>query len=216
MSKENFENNGKRTVFYNEGFTTVVNTEYFCYDNLALKKSVDLLFRPSTHRSSDYKNWIAMLDLKTCIECKNSHGKIYPIEKILDIEPPLHERCRCKIEEMQATFIGMATMDGANGTDVYLSENGRLPSNYITKKQAKKSGWISYLGNLNVVAPGKTIGGDIYYNRNGHLPNSSGRIWYEADINYTSGYRNDYRIIYSNDGLMFATYDHYVTFVQIH
>lgn len=67
-----------------------------------------------------------------------------------------------------------------------------------------------------MVEPGKSIGGDVCRNRNGHLPNLPGRIWYEADINYTSGYRNDYRIIYSNDGLMFATYDHYVTFVQIY
>lgn len=216
MSKENFKKYGERKDFHNEGFTTVVNTEHFCYDNLALKKLVDSLFRPPTHISSDYKNWIAVWDLKTCIECKNLHGKIYHIEEILGIEPPLHESCRCKIEAMPAAFVGTATIDGANGTDVYLSENGRLPSNYITKKQAKKSGWISNLGNLSVVEPGKSIGGDVYRNRNGHLPNLPGRIWYEADINYTSGYRNDYRIIYSNDGLMFATYDHYVTFVQIH
>ena len=42
-----------------------------------------------------------------------------------------------------------------------------------------------------------------------------GRIWYEADINYESGYRNDARILYSNDGLIFASYDHYTTFYEI-
>ena len=40
-------------------------------------------------------------------------------------------------------------------------------------------------------------------------------MWYEADINYTGGYRNGHRILYSNDGLMFATYDHYETFYEL-
>lgn len=216
MLNEEFKINEKSDTFYNNRLTTVENTECFCYDNLTFRKSKDLLFRPPTHISTDYKNWIAMLDLKTCVECKNLHGKVFSVTEVLDAEPPLHVKCRCKIEAMLAAFVGTATVDGENGTDVYLAKNGRLPSNYITKKQAKKSGWISNLGNLSVVEPGKSIGGDVYRNRNGHLPNSPGRIWYEADINYTSGYRNDYRIIYSNDGLMFATYDHYVTFIQIH
>ena len=47
------------------------------------------------------------------------------------------------------------------------------------------------------------------------LPVSQGRIWYEADINYTGGKRNRERILYSNDGLIFVTYDHYQTFYEI-
>ena len=54
-----------------------------------------------------------------------------------------------------------------------------------------------------------------YYNDDGHLPSASGRIWYEADINYKTGRRNDQRIIWSNDGLIFVTYDHYETFYEI-
>jgi len=59
------------------------------------------------------------------------------------------------------------------------------------------------------------LGGDEYDNGNNHLPNAPGRIWYEADINYTSGKRNKERILYSNDGLIFVTYDHYRTFIEI-
>lgn len=59
------------------------------------------------------------------------------------------------------------------------------------------------------------IGGDIYRNRSGHLPQADGRIWYEADINYTGGYRSRHRMLYSNDGFVFVTYDHYETFVEI-
>ena len=59
------------------------------------------------------------------------------------------------------------------------------------------------------------IGGDRFYNDKGKLPNAPNRIWYEADIDYQSGYRNTYRILYSNDGLIFVTYDHYQTFYEL-
>ena len=59
------------------------------------------------------------------------------------------------------------------------------------------------------------IGGNVYKNREGKLPGQPGRIWYEADINYTGGFRTHDRILYSNDGLIFVTYDHYQTFYEI-
>jgi hypothetical protein len=65
------------------------------------------------------------------------------------------------------------------------------------------------------VADGKIIGGDVYKNNEGKLPQTNSRIWYEADINYTSGYRGTDRIFYSNDGLIFVSYDHGTTFYEI-
>lgn len=59
------------------------------------------------------------------------------------------------------------------------------------------------------------IYGGVYQNRNEHLPIALGRIWYEADINYKSGFRGSERILFSNDGLIFVTYDHYRTFIEI-
>lgn len=59
------------------------------------------------------------------------------------------------------------------------------------------------------------IGGNIFQNRDEKLPVEDDRIWYEADINYTSGYRTKARIVFSNDGLIFVTYDHYHTFYEI-
>ena len=85
----------------------------------------------------------------------------------------------------------------------------------IRKKEAKKLGWKPILMNLHQVTDKGVIGGDIYKNTDGKLPSSNGRIWYEADINYTGGMRNSSRILYSNDGLIFVTYDHYFTFNQI-
>ena len=55
----------------------------------------------------------------------------------------------------------------------------------------------------------------VYNNLDKHLPDKSGRIWHEADINYTPGKRNKQRILWSNDRLIFATYDHYMTFYEI-
>lgn len=58
-------------------------------------------------------------------------------------------------------------------------------------------------------------GGDIYYNDDRKLPDKPGRIWHEADINYSIGRRNSHRILWSNDGLIFVTYNHYLTFFEI-
>ena len=59
------------------------------------------------------------------------------------------------------------------------------------------------------------MGGDVYRNKAGKLPSAFERTWREADINYIGGYRNTCRVLYSNDGLMFVTYDHYNTFYEI-
>ena len=90
-----------------------------------------------------------------------------------------------------------------------------LPDYYITKEDAEKLGWVKQKGNLHKVAPGKMLTKDIYRNEDGHLPDTAGRIWYEADINYEKDYRGNDRILFSNDGLIFVTYDHYKTFVEI-
>ena len=85
----------------------------------------------------------------------------------------------------------------------------------MTKEEAESRGWISYLGNFWKVCPQKILGGDYYNNISGKLPSSIGRRWYEADINYTGGHRNGHRLLYSSDGLIFVTYDHYDTFYEI-
>jgi RHS repeat-associated protein len=97
----------------------------------------------------------------------------------------------------------------------YVRKNRKLPSNFITKEEATSLGWKPKLGNLDAVAPGKSIGGDIFKNKEGLLPEKSGRVWYEADINYTGGFRSSDRLLYSNDGLLYKTTDHYKTFEPI-
>ena len=102
-----------------------------------------------------------------------------------------------------------------NEVAFYLHTYGHLPSNYITKDEASELGWSK--GNtLDKVAPGMSIGGDKFGNREGILPKQSGRQYYECDIDYEKGGRNAKRIVYSNDGLIFYTEDHYETFEQLY
>ncbi|WJE67227.1 S-layer homology domain-containing protein (plasmid) [Bacillus mycoides] len=97
----------------------------------------------------------------------------------------------------------------------YVKEHKKLPDNYITKDQAESLGWVKKKGNLHKVAPGKSMGGDIFANKEGLLPAAPGRTWYEADVNYISGYRGNDRILYSSDGLVYKTSDHYKTLTEI-
>lgn len=94
----------------------------------------------------------------------------------------------------------------------YICLYGHLPDNYITKDEAKKLGWESSEGNLGEVAPGKSIGGDHFGNYEGVLPEKSGRSYTECDIDTDGGYRGAKRIVFSNDGLIYYTEDHYETF----
>lgn len=169
----------------------------------------------STMRSNQYKHWVTTFDLRTCANCRSRHGKIYSAAEEPNPAPPLHPNCRCIIEWLIALLAGTATNKGYSGADWHLKIFGKRPDYYISKSEAQRLGYKPHLGNLSQVAPNKMITKGVYQNRNGHLPSASGRIWYEADINYTSGYRGNDQVVYSNDGLVFVTYDHYKTFQVI-
>lgn len=98
----------------------------------------------------------------------------------------------------------------------YIHRYRHLPSNYITKRDAEDLGWSSSRGNLWDVAYGKSIGGSRFGNYEGALPEKSGRKWYECDVNYEGGYRGAERLLYSNDGLIYYTNDHYETFTKLY
>ena len=95
------------------------------------------------------------------------------------------------------------------------TRNKRLPEKFITKKQAQKMGWKPGrdLWNSKDLA-GKSLGGDIFFNREGRLPDGR-RVWREADLGYKGGHRGPKRLIYSDDGLRSVTVDHYKTFKAV-
>lgn len=94
----------------------------------------------------------------------------------------------------------------------YLHLFGHLPPNYITKREAQDLGWVASRGNLWKVAPGKSIGGDKFGNYEGLLPTAKRRKYFECDIDFDGKFRNAKRIIFSNDGLIYYTEDHYESF----
>ena len=94
---------------------------------------------------------------------------------------------------------------------LYLHTYGHLPSNFITKKEAEKLGWSG--GSLEPYAPGKCIGGSHFGNYEGILPKKDGRSYTECDIDTLGAdKRGAKRIVFSNDGLIYYTEDHYETF----
>ncbi len=98
----------------------------------------------------------------------------------------------------------------------YIHTFGTLPSNFITKKEAQKLGWNNKEGNLWDVTDQMSIGGDYFGNYEGLLPEADGRKYTECDVNYEGGYRGGERIVFSNDGLIFYTDDHYESFTQLY
>lgn len=94
---------------------------------------------------------------------------------------------------------------------LYIHQYGMLPGNFITKAEARKLGWEG--GSVASYAPGKCIGGDRFGNNEGLLPDAPGRMWTECDIDTLGGgNRGAKRIVFSNDGLIYYTHDHYESF----
>ncbi|ROV52400.1 ribonuclease [Neisseria chenwenguii] len=114
--------------------------------------------------------------------------------------------------------LDLATTQSANDVVDSLRNTGRLPNNYVTKNQAIQQGWQPGKALNNFVKDGQ-IGGDVFQNSTKVLPEAQGRIWYEADIglNNTSSRAKQAgnRLLYSNDGLLYITTDHYKTVVKI-
>ena len=97
---------------------------------------------------------------------------------------------------------------------LYIHMYQKLPGNYITKKEARSLGWEG--GSLEPYAPGKSIGGDTFGNYEGRLPEKKGRSYKECDIDTQGQKRGAKRIVYSDDGLIYYTDDHYETFTLLY
>jgi len=92
----------------------------------------------------------------------------------------------------------------------YVKSNRKLPDYYLMKGEARSKGWIASEGNLCDVLPGRAIGGDKFSNREKTLP--TGNQYFEADVNYNCGRRNGDRIVFTKNGEVWLTHDHYKSF----
>lgn len=103
----------------------------------------------------------------------------------------------------------------AEDVALYLHLYAHLPRNFITKKDARALGWNG--GGLDDYADGKCIGGDRFGNYEGLLPDAPGREYHECDIDTLhAASRGAKRIVYSNDGLIYYTEDHYESFILLY
>ena len=120
-----------------------------------------------------------------------------------------------EVDESHVSIDENGTYTSKDDVALYINTYGKLPSNFITKKEAKKLGWEG--GSLEEYAPGKSIGGDYFGNYEELLPDKKGREYHECDID-TLGKkkRGSKRIIYSNDGLIYYTDYHYKTFTLLY
>ena len=119
-----------------------------------------------------------------------------------------------KKEEEEPELDEDGVYDSKEDVALYIQTFGHLPSNYITKKEARAEGWEG--GSLEKFCPGKCIGGDYFGNFEGLLPKAKGRKYTECDID-TLGARSRgaKRLIFSNDGLIYYTDDHYESFTLL-
>lgn len=106
-------------------------------------------------------------------------------------------------------------IDPRSIADYLFAHDMTLPENFITKLEARTLGWDSRDNYVSDVAPGKSIGGDHFGNFEGKLPTGKGISYREADCWYTKGRRNATRIIYSTEGRVWYTEDHYNTFEEL-
>ncbi len=122
-----------------------------------------------------------------------------------------------KYEQVESVDDGKLDKNGSynSAEDVarYLHEYNQLPSNYITKEEAKKLGWVD--GSVEKFAPGKSIGGDYFPNDQAVLP--IGETYYECDVDTTGKYtRGAKRLVYTREGKIYYTEDYYESFVQLY
>ena len=132
------------------------------------------------------------------------------------LDDPTEDITEAPTEEVtEAPTEAALDSDGAYTTKedvaLYLYTYGELPSNFMTKNEAKKLGWSG--GGLDDYADGMCIGGDRFGNYEGILPDAKGRTWTECDIDTLhANSRGAKRIVFSNDGLIYYTDDHYESF----
>jgi ribonuclease T1 len=124
-----------------------------------------------------------------------------PCEKVVH---ELNARLSPTIDERELVDV-LRTLNSTN--------NKKLPTKFVTKREAKEQGWRPGRDLWSVPALSRaSIGGDKFRNREDRLP---GRSWREADLDYRGGHRGSKRLIFSGDGGRFVTVDHYRTFVEV-
>ena len=135
-------------------------------------------------------------------------------EPASEAPPPTQEIKEAPAQNEEPTLPEDGVYDSKDEVALYIHLYGHLPDNYITKSQAQDLGWTG--GSLEPYAPGKCIGGSYFGNYEGLLPTVPGRRYTECDIDTLgASSRGAKRIVFSNDGLIYYTDDHYDSFTLL-
>ncbi len=155
--------------------------------------------------------WVAALAAALCVGCGSAEDKSAYMSGAPETGTAIQE----EFSREDSVIAEDGSYSSKEDVALYLETYGRLPDNFITKKEAKALGWEG--GSLESYAPGKCIGGDKFGNYEGILPEEDGRTYRECDID-TLGKksRGAKRIVYSDDGLIYYTEDHYETFTLLY
>ncbi len=136
-----------------------------------------------------------------CVVCSHVYAQTASCETVVHL---LNSRLSQKIDEQELIYI----LHSLNH-----SGSRKLPSKFITKKQASKLGWRPGSDLWSVMnLQGFSLGGDRFMNWEQRLPVNT---WREADLVYKGGRRGSKRLIFSPDGQRFITVDHYKSFLEI-
>lgn len=112
----------------------------------------------------------------------------------------------------------LKTTEAANELVDSLRNTGQLPQNYVNKAEAMANGWKPGKA-LNNTTPNGQIGEDVFENSTNLLPSAPGRVWHEADVGLSNTMSRSNqagtRLLYSDDGLLYITTDHYRTATSI-
>jgi len=159
---------------------------------------------------------IALLVVLALITITDRSGTAEPLaeEPFTLVETPVEAEPLLTLPEAEEEAPSLdehGTYDSKEDVALYIHLYGRLPDNYMSKKEAEELGWEG--GSLERYAPGMCIGGSRFGNYEGLLPEKEGRRYTECDID-TLGEdsRGARRIVFSNDGLVYYTDDHYESF----
>lgn len=176
-------------------------------------KQLKLIGKSKNVKWSSSKKTVASVTQKGKVTAKKP-GKALIIAKTSNKKYSCKVTVNPKTEE-KVTIKEDGIYDSKEEVALYLSVYKKLPGNYITKKEAQALGWPG--GGLDEYAYGKCIGGDYFGNYEEKLPIKEGRSYHECDIDTLhADSRGAKRIVYSNDGLIYYTGDHYETFVLLY
>ncbi|MDO5725641.1 MAG: ribonuclease domain-containing protein [Tissierellia bacterium] len=156
--------------------------------------------------------WLVLIISLSLLVACNSDSNNISSEPNIEIDTNIESK-NIESENLEASLDEDGIYYKKSDVFEYLKTYNKLPKNYITKAEAKKLGWIPEEGNLQEVFENGVIGGDFFGNREGLLP--KGKKYFECDVNYTGGRRGSERLVYTLDGDIYYTADHYKSFEEL-